>query len=59
MALGIADRSGTLEVGKVANLVILDGNPAEDIREIARVHAVVKEGRIHTRSEYERRRARR
>ena len=36
---------GTLEAGKFADLVILDGDPLADIHNIRKLHAVFKEGR--------------
>lgn len=45
-ALGMADRIGTLEPGKLADLVIVDGDPLADIATLQRVHTVVKEGEI-------------
>lgn len=44
--LDIDDRLGTLEPGKVADLVIVDGDPLEDLSSLANVVVVVKEGRI-------------
>jgi imidazolonepropionase-like amidohydrolase len=44
--LGAADSLGTIETGKVADLVLLDGNPLADIRNTARVNAVVLRGRL-------------
>jgi imidazolonepropionase-like amidohydrolase len=44
--LGIADSSGTVKAGNVADLVILDANPLADIRNVARVHAVVVNGQL-------------
>lgn len=41
-----ADRLGTLEVGKLADLVILDGNPLDDLRALERVQWVLKEGAV-------------
>ena len=44
--LGLADRVGTVEVGKVADLLVLDADPLADLENVRRVHAVVKEGSI-------------
>ena len=44
--LGILGAEGTVEVGKVADLVVLDANPLNDIRNIGRVHAVIMRGRV-------------
>ena len=44
--LGITDAFGTVEVGKIADLVLLDGNPLEDIRNTRKISAVVVNGRI-------------
>ena len=45
-ALGIGDRVGTIERGKLADLVLLDGDPLSDIEALGRVSLVIKEGRI-------------
>jgi hypothetical protein len=44
--LGMTDSLGTVEAGKVADLVLLDGNPLEDIRNARRIAAVVANGRV-------------
>ena len=44
--LAATDSLGTVEVGKVADLVLLDGNPLADIRNTSRVRAVVLRGRL-------------
>ncbi len=44
--LGRHATSGTVQVGKVADLVVLDGDPLADIRNTRRVHAVVIGGRL-------------
>ena len=45
-ALGISDRVGTVEPGKLADLVLVDGDPLTDIEALGRVELVMKEGRI-------------
>lgn len=42
--LGKEDEFGTIEPGKRAHLVLVDGNPLEDIEEIRNVVLVVKDG---------------
>lgn len=42
--LGLEDRIGTVEVGKVADLAILDGDPREDLSFLAAPWAVVSRG---------------
>ncbi len=47
--LGWADRLGTLEPGKLADLVIVDGDPLADIRILQdepRIHTVLKGGQV-------------
>ena len=44
--LGQEARLGTLAVGKVADLVILDGDPLADIGQIRQVEAVQRDGQI-------------
>jgi imidazolonepropionase-like amidohydrolase len=42
--LGLADRIGTLEVGKLADIVACPGNPEQNIREVEKVRFVMKGG---------------
>jgi Amidohydrolase family len=42
---------GTLETGKRADIVLLDANPLEDIRNTRKIHAVILGGRLFSRSE--------
>ena len=43
-AIGLADDLGTIEVGKVADLVAFDGDPTRDIGAVSRVVAVFQAG---------------
>jgi len=45
-AIGIEETHGTIEVGKIADLVIVAGNPAERIGDSANVRAVIRSGRL-------------
>jgi imidazolonepropionase-like amidohydrolase len=42
--LGLADKIGTLERGKLADVVAVPGNPVQDIRQTEHVFFVMKEG---------------
>ena len=44
--VGLDHELGTVEVGKLADLVILDADPLADIRNTARIAAVVKNGEL-------------
>lgn len=55
-ALGKADEFGTVEKAKLADLILVDRNPLEDITAMAEVSWVMKEGQVVPRSpEWERR----
>jgi imidazolonepropionase-like amidohydrolase len=43
--LGIEDKTGTVEKGKQADMVILDANPLDDIRDTRKISAVYHRGR--------------
>lgn len=52
--LNAADSMGSVRAGRVADLVVLDANPLEDIRNTLRIHAVVANGRLIDTAERER-----
>lgn len=45
--IGVANRLGTLESGKIADVVVMPGNPIENIRQTEKVFFVMKEGVIY------------
>jgi imidazolonepropionase-like amidohydrolase len=51
---GITSTEGGIATALTTDLVLLDGNPLENIRNAARVHAVVTGGRLHTRADLDR-----
>ena len=46
-ALGVADRLGTVEVGKYADLLVVEGDPLTDITDTRRGHVVIRSGEPH------------
>jgi len=49
--LGIEDRLGTIEKGKLADMVLLDANPLDDIRNTQKIAGVIVNGRYLSRAE--------
>ncbi|MBL6615039.1 MAG: amidohydrolase family protein [Reyranella sp.] len=41
---GVGHELGTIEVGKLADLIVVDGNPLEDIQNVRKLKLVLKEG---------------
>jgi len=44
--MGVSDSKGTIASGKLADLTILNADPAIDLKNFSRVHAVVRSGRL-------------
>ncbi len=44
--VGMADQIGTLEAGKLADIILLDGNPTLNIYEMLKTRVVLKEGKV-------------
>jgi len=44
--LGKRNEFGTLEAGKRANLIIVDGDPLKDLKDLRRLSVVIKDGRV-------------
>jgi imidazolonepropionase-like amidohydrolase len=49
--LGLEDSLGTVQRGKIADLVVLDADPLADIRNTQKIHAVLTRGRLITAGE--------
>jgi len=49
--LGMEDRLGTIEKGKIADLVLLNANPLDDIRNTQKIEAVIVNGHYLPRAE--------
>jgi hypothetical protein len=51
--VGKLDSLGTIERGKIADLILLDANPLEDIRNVQKINAVVFGGKVISKSSLE------
>ena len=44
--MGVQDRKGTVTAGKLADLVVLDADPATDLRNFSRLQTVIRSGAV-------------
>jgi imidazolonepropionase-like amidohydrolase len=47
----MADSLGTVEKGKIADLVLLEANPLDDIHNTKKIAAVVRNGKLFSQAE--------
>jgi imidazolonepropionase-like amidohydrolase len=52
--LGMTDAFGTVEAGKTADLILLEANPLDDIRNTQRIAAVILNGQLIAKPELQR-----
>ena len=52
MVIGVEDQLGTVEAGKLADLLILTANPLDDIDNIRQIETVVYKGKAYPRQEF-------
>ncbi|MCQ6276750.1 amidohydrolase family protein [Bacillus sp. V3B] len=46
--MGVENDLGTIEPGKIADLVFVEGNPLEDIKNTVNVQLVIKDGKVYS-----------
>ncbi len=47
--IGVENDLGSIEPGKIADLIVLDADPLQNIRNTSRIHRVMKDGRLYGR----------
>lgn len=52
MVIGVEDKLGTVEVGKLADLLLLTANPLEDIDNIREIETIIYKGKAYPRREF-------
>lgn len=44
----LLDKYGTVEAGKIANLILIDGDPKKNIKDIRNIYLTIKEGKVYS-----------
>ena len=44
---GMLDNYGTVDAGKIANLILIDGDPKKNIKDIRKIFLTIKEGKLY------------
>jgi imidazolonepropionase-like amidohydrolase len=44
---GMLDNYGTVDAGKIANLILIDGDPKRNIKDIRKIFLTIKEGKLY------------
>ena len=44
---GLLDKYGTVEAGKIANLVLIDGDPKKNMKDIRKIYLTIKQGNLY------------
>jgi imidazolonepropionase-like amidohydrolase len=44
---GLLDNYGTVDAGKIANLILIDGDPKKNIKDIRKIFLTIKEGKLY------------
>ena len=52
MVIGVEDQLGTVEAGKLADLLILTANPLDDIDNIRKIETIVYKGEAYPRQKF-------
>ncbi len=52
MVIGVEDKLGTIEVGKLADFLLLTANPLEDIENIRKIETIVYKGTVYPRDHF-------
>lgn len=46
-AIGLEEEIGSIEVGKIADMIVIKGNPLEDIKNTRSVDQIIRQGRLY------------